>query len=166
MMGWQWHQLNHMQASCILLQKITTPAPHQSDFYGPDALPDTQPTASTHWTATEKTFLFHFCLQYTSDAIPKAGNHSTMQQNVECWVDLRLQPMYWQARVHWRWCQVLETTTFYKGQTTAQWQWWKHSSNIIKWTESDHFTFSIKRISCLAGFSVGWLRSCVSSIIL
>ena len=26
MMGWQWHQLNHMQAICTLLQKITTPA--------------------------------------------------------------------------------------------------------------------------------------------
>ena len=49
MTGWQWHQLNHMQTICYLFQKITTPAPHQSDFYGPDALPDTQPTASKHW---------------------------------------------------------------------------------------------------------------------
>jgi len=48
MMGWQWHQLNHMQAICTSLRKITTPAPHRSDFYGPDALPDTQPTASKH----------------------------------------------------------------------------------------------------------------------
>ena len=48
-MGWQWHQLNHMQAICTSLQKITLPAPNQSDFYGPDALPDTQPTASKHW---------------------------------------------------------------------------------------------------------------------
>ena len=30
------------------LQKITMPAPHQSDFYGTDALSDTQPTASKH----------------------------------------------------------------------------------------------------------------------
>ena len=49
MMGWQWHQLNHMQAICTSLQKMTTPAPHQSDFYGPAALPDTQPTVSKHW---------------------------------------------------------------------------------------------------------------------
>ena len=28
------HQLNHMQAICTLLQKITTPAPYRSDFYG------------------------------------------------------------------------------------------------------------------------------------
>ena len=39
-MGWQWHQLNHMQAICTSLQEITTPAPHHSEFYGPDALPD------------------------------------------------------------------------------------------------------------------------------
>ena len=31
-MEWQWHQLNHMQATCTSLQKITMPAPHQSDF--------------------------------------------------------------------------------------------------------------------------------------
>ena len=46
MLGWQWHQLNHVLAICTSLQKITTPAPHHSDFYGPDALPDTQPTSS------------------------------------------------------------------------------------------------------------------------
>jgi len=28
---------------------ITTPAPHRSVFYRPDALPATQPTASKHW---------------------------------------------------------------------------------------------------------------------
>ena len=44
-MGWQWHQLNHMQAICTSLQKITTSAPHYSGFYGPDALPAAQPTA-------------------------------------------------------------------------------------------------------------------------
>ena len=29
-------------------RQITTPAPHHSVFYGPDALPATQPTASKH----------------------------------------------------------------------------------------------------------------------
>jgi len=48
MMGWQWHHLNHMQAICTSLQKITMLAPYQSDFYGLHALPDTQPTASKH----------------------------------------------------------------------------------------------------------------------
>ena len=53
MMGWQWHQLNHMQAICTSFQKTTMPAPHHSDFYGPHVLPDTQPTASKHWTCSE-----------------------------------------------------------------------------------------------------------------
>ena len=30
-------------------RQITTPAPHHSAFYRPDALPAAQPTASTHW---------------------------------------------------------------------------------------------------------------------
>ena len=41
----QWHQLNHIQAICTSLQKITTPAPHQSDFYGPGC-PSWHPTNS------------------------------------------------------------------------------------------------------------------------
>ena len=35
-------------------EKTTMPAPHQSDFYEPDALPDTQPTASKHWRPTHE----------------------------------------------------------------------------------------------------------------
>jgi len=44
---WQWHQLGHMQV-CTSLQQTTTPAPHHSVFYRPDALPAAQPTASKH----------------------------------------------------------------------------------------------------------------------
>jgi len=46
MMGWQWHQLDHIQIICTLLQTdndVTMPSFH---FYRPDALPDTQPTVS------------------------------------------------------------------------------------------------------------------------
>ena len=54
MMGWQWHQLDHMQIICTTLQidNHTSPVsgvPHHSIFYGPDALPDAQPTVSKHW---------------------------------------------------------------------------------------------------------------------
>jgi len=43
-------------------KQITTPAPHHSVFYRPDALPAAQPTASKHWrdsrhTYTEETVL-------------------------------------------------------------------------------------------------------------
>jgi len=44
---WQWHQLGHMQI-CTSPQ-LTTPTPHLSVFYRPDALPVAQPTASKHW---------------------------------------------------------------------------------------------------------------------
>ena len=33
-------------------RQITTPAPHHSVFYRPDALPAAQPTASKHWRPT------------------------------------------------------------------------------------------------------------------
>ena len=73
MMGWQWHQLNHMQAIHTLLQMKTTPAPHQSDFYRPHALPDTLPTASKHWRP--------YCLTSTTDYVFVN----------DCWADHCLQ---------------------------------------------------------------------------
>ena len=36
-------------------RQITTPAPHHSVFYRPDALPATQPTVSKHWRKTQHT---------------------------------------------------------------------------------------------------------------
>ena len=44
---WQWHQLGICK-STPRSRQITTPAPHHSVFYRPDALPATQPTASRH----------------------------------------------------------------------------------------------------------------------
>ena len=38
-------------------RQITTPAPHRSVFYRPDALPAAQPTASKHWRQC-----IHICL--------------------------------------------------------------------------------------------------------
>jgi len=35
-------------------RQTTTPAPHHSVFYRPDALPAAQPTASKHWRQTDK----------------------------------------------------------------------------------------------------------------
>ena len=81
MMGWQWHQLNHIQAICTLLQKTTTPAPHQSDFYGPDALPDTQPTASKHRRPvhlTQTTYNVQKLLQWYLQIQIKLGYHSIL----------------------------------------------------------------------------------------
>jgi len=47
MTGWQWHQLDHVQIIAPRSRyQLTTPVPHHSDFYRPDALPAAQPTAS------------------------------------------------------------------------------------------------------------------------
>jgi len=34
MMGWQWHQLDHMQSFALCCRHIITPAPHHSIFTG------------------------------------------------------------------------------------------------------------------------------------
>ena len=44
---WQWHQLGICK-SAPRSRQITTPAPHHSIFYRPDALPAAKPTASKH----------------------------------------------------------------------------------------------------------------------
>jgi len=46
---WQWYQLGHtICKSAPRSRQITTPAPHHSVFYRPDALPAAQPTVSEH----------------------------------------------------------------------------------------------------------------------
>ena len=40
-------------------RQITTPAPHHSVFYRPDALPATQPTASKHWRDVYYFYHYH-----------------------------------------------------------------------------------------------------------
>jgi len=48
MMGWQWHQLDHMLITGTSCHASTS----QLYFYRPDAFPDAQPTASKHWRHT------------------------------------------------------------------------------------------------------------------
>ena len=48
-MGWQWHQLDHMQIICTSLQTDNHASTSPLSFYRPDALPAIQPTASKHW---------------------------------------------------------------------------------------------------------------------
>jgi len=49
MMGWQWHQLDHMQIICASLQIDNHASTSPLSSYRPDALPAAQPTASKHW---------------------------------------------------------------------------------------------------------------------
>jgi len=50
MMGWQWHQLDHMQINCALLQTIM-PVPHHSVFTGrmPFLPPNQQHQSTEVW---------------------------------------------------------------------------------------------------------------------
>jgi len=49
-MGWQWHQLDHMQIICTSLQTDNLDSTSPLSFYRPDVLPATQPTVSKHFT--------------------------------------------------------------------------------------------------------------------
>jgi len=49
MMGWQWHQLDHMQIICTLLQTDNHAKTLSPIFYKPDTLPDARPTVSKKW---------------------------------------------------------------------------------------------------------------------
>ena len=47
-LGWQWHQLDHMQTICTSLGTDNRTNTSLLNFYRPDALPDTQPAVSKH----------------------------------------------------------------------------------------------------------------------
>ena len=47
-LGRQWHQLDHMQATCTSLQTDGHNNTSSLNFYRPDALPDGKPTVSEH----------------------------------------------------------------------------------------------------------------------
>jgi len=48
MMGWQWHQLDHMQIIYTSLQTDNHTSNSSLRFYRLDALPAAKPTASKH----------------------------------------------------------------------------------------------------------------------
>jgi len=54
-MGWQWHQLDHMQIICTSLQTDNHASTSSLNFYRPDALPGAQPTVSKQSTEREDT---------------------------------------------------------------------------------------------------------------
>ena len=54
-------------------RQITTPAPHHSVFYRPDALPATQPTASEHWRQIQKQAV-HDKVLYTTTLLKRSQN--------------------------------------------------------------------------------------------
>ena len=53
----QWHQLDHMQIICTLLQTDNYTNTSSLNFYSPDALPDAQTTVSKHTATTTHLYL-------------------------------------------------------------------------------------------------------------
>jgi len=47
-LGWQWHQLDHMQTICTSLQTYSHTNTSSLNVYWTDALPDAQSTVSKH----------------------------------------------------------------------------------------------------------------------
>ena len=47
--GMRWHQLDHMQTICTLLQADNLNNISSFIFYKPDVLPDARPTVSKYW---------------------------------------------------------------------------------------------------------------------
>jgi len=67
MMGWQWHQLDHMQIICTSLQTDNHASTSPLSFYRPDALHAAQPTASKHCTALVEQFITLLMDRLSSD---------------------------------------------------------------------------------------------------
>jgi len=74
MMGWQWHQLDHIQIICTSLQADNHTSTPSLNFYGPYAFPDTQPTVSKHWRV-----LIDKCGQFNSLQLALFGYGSFMK---------------------------------------------------------------------------------------
>jgi len=69
MMGWKWHQLEHMQLICTSQANNLRYPEHVSDlfsrsiFYRPDALPDAQPSVRSlkaYWGR----YIYIMCLHH------------------------------------------------------------------------------------------------------
>ena len=69
MTRWQWHQLDDMQIICTSLHTDNHASTSSFNlFYRPDALPDTQLTASKHWRppVSDPSFKQTFCFHHQS----------------------------------------------------------------------------------------------------
>jgi len=62
---WQWHQLGICK-SALRCRQITTPAPHHSVFYMPDAVPAAQPTASKQKKREKERYDIAACQKHTN----------------------------------------------------------------------------------------------------
>jgi len=60
-LGWQWHQLDHMQTVCTSLQTHNHTSTSSLNFSRPLVLPDAQPTVSEHWRQIIEQAIIEHC---------------------------------------------------------------------------------------------------------
>ena len=135
MMGWQWHQLDHMQIICTTphFRQITTSVPHHWVFYRPDALPAIQPTASKFWSQKAKLNCTLYYRMLCRHLVVRAKYSIKPKTR---WRSIPLLP--------WRLRAVIGLTT---SSTTARWVWWVSVCpttcfvwcSIVSYSQSDYY---------------------------
>ena len=86
--------------SALRTRQITTPAPHHSVFYRPNALPATQPTASKHWRHGVQILRW----KWWSDGASACW--ARLQQRADCSLSTSWPPQ-WRVAVLNTWAQPL-----------------------------------------------------------
>jgi len=79
-MGWQWHQLDHMEIICTSLHTDNDASTSRLSFYRPDALPAAQPTDSKHWRQ-----IYH---SFTSICHSTSAHQITHRKYTAVWVQI------------------------------------------------------------------------------
>ena len=103
-MGWQWHQLDHMQDICTSLKTDNHTSISSLNFYRQDALPDTQPTPPPSYRGYQSNDLwlegkrenYHVCsAQYCVQQLCTVQcAHILTNLPVVCWLDLAFLWLY------------------------------------------------------------------------
>jgi len=103
-MGWQWHQLDHMQVICTSLKTDNHTSTSSLNFYRQDALPDTQPTLPPSHRGYQSNDLwlegkrenYHVCsAQYCVQQLCTVQcAHILTNLPVVCWLDLAFLWLY------------------------------------------------------------------------
>jgi len=81
MMGWQWHQLDHMQIIYTSLQTDNHASTSPLSFYSPDALSAAQATASKHWRHQSCVELHQYIA--TAESLP--STYCRIVKMKSCW---------------------------------------------------------------------------------
>ena len=75
LLGWQWHQLDHMQTICTSLQIDNHTNTSSLNFYRSVALAEAQPTVSKHWRQES---VKEICKNDRSSHKPKWWKHANI----------------------------------------------------------------------------------------